>query len=109
MDAKLTAVAALFVANLASGVAAQAQGYPARPVTLVVPFAPGGSIDIVGRMLGEQLSSRLGKPFIVENRPGGGTNVATASVARAAPDGYTLLITTSSLAINPTLYRKLTY
>ena len=60
-------------------------------------------------MLAEQLSSRLGKPFIVENRPGGGTNVATAAVARAAPDGYTLLITTSSLAINRTLYKKITY
>jgi tripartite-type tricarboxylate transporter receptor subunit TctC len=109
MDAKLAAFAALVVVNLASGFAAHAQGYPARPVTLVVPFAPGGSIDIVGRILGEQLSSRLGRPFIVENRPGGGTNVAAAAVARATPDGYTLLITTSSLAINPTLYKKLAY
>jgi tripartite-type tricarboxylate transporter receptor subunit TctC len=109
MPAKLTAATALAVASLASGVAAYAQDYPSRPVTLVVPFAPGGSIDIVGRMLGEQLSGRLGKPFIVENRPGGGTNVATVAVARAAPDGHTLLITTSSLAINPTLYKKLAY
>jgi tripartite-type tricarboxylate transporter receptor subunit TctC len=76
---------------------------------LVVPFAPGGSIDIVGRMLGEQLGGRLGRPFVVENRPGGGTNVATAAVARAAPDGHTLLITTSSLAINRTLYKKLSF
>jgi tripartite-type tricarboxylate transporter receptor subunit TctC len=108
MAAKLTVVAA-FAVSLATGTAAYAQDYPSRPVTLVVPFAPGGSIDIVGRILGERLSSRLGKPFIIENRPGGGTNVATGAVARAAADGYTLLITTSSLAINATLYKKLTY
>jgi tripartite-type tricarboxylate transporter receptor subunit TctC len=97
------------LSSMAIVVPACAQDFPTRPVTLVVPFAPGGSIDIVGRMLGEQLGMRLGRPVVVENRPGGGTNVATAGVARAAPDGHTLLITTSSLAINATLYKKLSY
>jgi len=103
-------IAALAVMGLASGAAmAGTQDYPSKPVTLVVPFAPGGSLDMVGRMLGEQLGTHFGKPFVIENRPGGGTNVATAGVARAAPDGHTLLITTSSLAINVSLYKKLGY
>lgn len=92
-----------------AAVPAHAQNLGPRLAALVVPFAPGGSIDIVGRILGEQLGSRLGKAFVIENRPGAGTNVATAAVARAAPDGQTLLITTSSFAINKTLYKTLTY
>jgi tripartite-type tricarboxylate transporter receptor subunit TctC len=86
-----------------------AQSYPSRPVNLVVPFAPGGSIDIVGRLLGQQLAARLGQPFVIENRPGAGTVFATAAVAKAPADGHTLLITTSSLAINASLHKKLPY
>jgi tripartite-type tricarboxylate transporter receptor subunit TctC len=104
--AALALVATGFV-SIEAVVPAGAQDYPSRVVTLVVPFAPGGSLDIVGRMLGGQLSARLGKAFAIENRPGGGTNVATTGVAKSAPDGQTLLLTTSALAINATLYKKL--
>jgi tripartite-type tricarboxylate transporter receptor subunit TctC len=110
MTAKKIAASALVATGLSCMGAifsVYAQDYPSRSVTLVVPFAPGGSLDIVGRMLGEQLSTRLGKAFAIENRPGGGTNVATTGVAKSAPDGHTLLITTSALAINATLYKKL--
>ena len=86
-----------------------AEGYPTKPVTLIVPFAPGGSIDIVARLLGQQLAGRLGRPFVIENRPGAGTVLATAAVAKAPPDGHTLLITTSSLAINASLHKMLPY
>ena len=86
-----------------------AEGYPTKPVTMIVPFAPGGSIDIVARLLGQHLAARLGRPFVIENRPGAGTVLATAAVAKAPPDGHTLLITTSALAINASLHKKLPY
>jgi tripartite-type tricarboxylate transporter receptor subunit TctC len=89
---------------------AQAQDYPNRPVTLVVPYTPGGAVDIVARLLGQKLTERLGKPFIIENKPGAGTVIGAASVAKALPDGYTLLWSVSSTqAINATLYKKLPY
>jgi len=88
----------------------QAQDYPTRPVTVIVPFAPGGSVDIVARIVGQKLGERLGKPVVVENRPGGSTLVAASAAAKASPDGYTLLIAPSgTLAINATLYKKLPY
>ena len=83
--------------------------YPTRPVKLVIGFAPGGPADILARVLGQYLSERLGQPFVIENRPGAGTTIATETVARSAPDGYTLLWTTSADEINATLYRKLNY
>ena len=86
-----------------------AQDYPARQVTFVLPFAPGGAIDLFARSLAQKLSDKLGKPFVVENRPGAGTVLAAHSVARAAPDGYTVLVSPSPLAINATLYKKLPY
>src|SRR5262245_66454387 len=87
-----------------------AQDYPNRQVTFVVPFAPGGSTDVLGRLMGQKLSERLGKPFVIENRPGGGTVTAALQVARSAPDGHTIMMATSStMAINVTLYKQLPY
>jgi tripartite-type tricarboxylate transporter receptor subunit TctC len=89
--------------------AAWAQAYPSRPVKLVVGFPPGGGNDIVARLIAQWLSERLGQPFVVENRPGAGTNIATEAVVRAQPDGYTLLFVAPSSAINATLYEKLSF
>jgi tripartite-type tricarboxylate transporter receptor subunit TctC len=88
---------------------AQAQAYPSRPVRLVVGFTPGGAVDIIARLIGQALSERLGKPFIIENRPGAATNLATESVVRAPADGYTLLMANTAAAINATLYDKLNF
>ena len=91
-----------------SGVAS-AQTYPARPVRLVIGYTPGGSADLTARLMGQWLSERLGQSFVIENRPGGGTNIATEAVVRAAPDGYTLLLVAPANAINATLYDKLNF
>ena len=96
---------------LASAIAfpAAAQSYPSRPVRLIVGFAPGGGVDINARMLAPKLSEYLGQQVVVENVPGAGTNIANERVAKAAPDGYTLLINTAALAINMSLYRNLPF
>ncbi len=86
-----------------------AQSYPTRPVRLIVGFAPGGVTDIVARLMGQWLSERLGQQFIVENRTGAATNVATEAVVRADPDGYTLLVSSAANAINATLYDNLNF
>ena len=86
-----------------------AQDWPTKQVTLVLPFAPGGAIDIFARAFAQKLSDKLGKPFVVENRPGAGTVLAADSVARAPADGHTILVSPSPLAINATLYKKLPY
>jgi tripartite-type tricarboxylate transporter receptor subunit TctC len=88
---------------------AWAQAYPSRPVRLIVPLAPGGATDIVARLTGQWLSERLGQPFVIENRPGGGTNIGTEAVVRAPADGYTLLMVGTAQAINATLYDKLNF
>jgi tripartite-type tricarboxylate transporter receptor subunit TctC len=94
---------------LVSGIAS-AQDYPSKPVRIVVPYAAGGGTDALARYLAHGLERRLGQPFVIENRPGQGTAIGAAYVARAAPDGYTLLAATSStLAINPSVYKKLSY
>jgi tripartite-type tricarboxylate transporter receptor subunit TctC len=103
--------------HLAAGVAAlpplsraaRAQTYPTRPVRVIVGFPPGGSTDIAARLIGQWLSERLGQQFIIENRPGAGTNIATEAVVRASPDGYTLLLASTPNAVNATLYDKLNF
>ena len=89
--------------------AVQAQNYPVKPVRIVVPTAPGGGTDLIGRLLAQNLSSQMGQQFIVDNRGGAGTTIGTAAVAKSPADGYTLLLTHSSLAFNATYYNKLPY
>jgi tripartite-type tricarboxylate transporter receptor subunit TctC len=88
---------------------ASALDYPTRPVHIVVGFAAGSAFDVLGRLIGQRLSERLGQPFVIENRPGAGGNIATEAVVRARPDGYTVLVTGSSDAINATLYQNLNF
>ncbi|MDO8288008.1 MAG: tripartite tricarboxylate transporter substrate-binding protein, partial [Parvibaculum sp.] len=90
--------------------AQSAEPYPSKPVMLVVPFAAGGPTDVLGRLVAQKLSERLGKPFIVQNKPGAGGNTGSASVAIAPPDGYTLVLgTVSTHGINPSLYKNMPY
>src|SRR5262245_652116 len=86
---------------------ARAQSYPTRPVRIIVGFPPAGGADIAARLIGQRLSERLGQPFLVENRPGAATNLATELVVRSPADGHTLLLAFTSNAINATLYDKL--
>ena len=88
---------------------ARAQTYPARPVRIIVGYAAGGGTDIAARVVGQWLSERLNQQFVIENRPGAATNIATEAVARSAPDGYTLLLATAANAINATYYEKLSF
>ena len=89
--------------------AAWAQAYPSRPVRIVVGLTAGSASDIVARLVGQWLSERLGQPFVIENRPGAGSNIAAEAVVRSPPDGYTLLLTASPNAINASLYEKLSF
>ena len=103
--------------HLAAGVAAlpaitqvsSAQSYPVRPVHLLAGFPPGGIVDLIARLIGQWLSERLGQQFVIENRPGAGSNIATELVARATPDGYTLLLVSSVNAWNTAIYDKLNF
>ena len=96
------------IAWLAAG-GAFAQSYPVKPVRIIVPFAPGGSNDILARVIGQKLTETWGQQVIAENRPGGGTVIGTEVVAKSAPDGYTLLMVSPSHSTNPTLLKKLPY
>jgi tripartite-type tricarboxylate transporter receptor subunit TctC len=102
-------LAAGAVALPAASRSARAQGYPTRPVRLIVSGAPGGSADIVARLMGRWLSERLGKQFVIDNRPGTGNNIGAEAAINAAPDGYTLYLANSANAINATLYQKLNF
>jgi tripartite-type tricarboxylate transporter receptor subunit TctC len=102
-----TLALALAALLLASASVAQTPDYPNRPVKLVAPFAPGGPVDVVARVLAPKLSERLGQQFYVENHPGGSGNIGTALVAKAPPDGYTVLVISSTLVVNPSLFAKL--
>ena len=101
--------ALVLVAALATSASGWAQGYPNRAVRLVVPFPPGGPADALGRVIADQLNKMWGQPVIIENRGGAGGNLGAEVVARAAPDGYTLLLNASSHVINASLYEKLPY
>lgn len=102
---------ALWVGALSAALAAPATAapYPTQPVKIVVGFAAGGLNDVLARLIAAELAPRLGQPVVVENRPGAASNIGTAYVARATPDGHTLLLSSSALAINPNLYENLSY
>jgi len=97
------------VALPAASPIAAAETYPNRPVRLIIGYPPGGSADITARLVAQWLAERLGQPFVIENRPGAGTNLSTEAAVRAAPDGYTLFLVAPANAINATLYDKLNY
>jgi tripartite-type tricarboxylate transporter receptor subunit TctC len=108
--ARITRRSALVAAATLFAAAAHGQGYPARPVRIIVPQPPGGGFDTVGRLLADRLGKQMGQSFVVENRTGSGTLVGTDLAAKAAPDGYTLLVgSVSNLALNPGLYAHLPY
>ncbi len=105
-------IAALFLTLFCGGAFAQptaAQAYPVKPIRLIVPFPPGASTDIVGRMLGQKLFEQMGEQVVPDNRPGAGGNVGIGFTAKAPPDGYTVVIATSGIAISPSLYSNLAY
>jgi tripartite-type tricarboxylate transporter receptor subunit TctC len=104
--------AVLLAASLVFPAAVWAQGaesYPSKPIRFILPFPPGGGTDILGRLLAERLATQLGQPVVVENRGGAGGNLGAEAAARSAPDGYTIVLVAPSLAISPSLYKKLAY
>jgi tripartite-type tricarboxylate transporter receptor subunit TctC len=107
----ITAITAAVTAGLLPLTAARAQQgtWPERPIRIVVPYGAGGSVDAIGRTLAQELSSRLGQPVVVENRVGAGSNVGSTFVAKAPPDGYTLLLTSPGNAVNVTLFKQMPY
>ena len=106
---KLAVASAIVVVALSSSTAAAADTYPSRPVRFIVPFPPGGGTDILARLVGEGLSQSLKRPFVIDNRPGAGTNIGMEAAARAVPDGHTIIMASIGLSANPHLYPKLTF
>jgi len=107
---KLVARTAMLAAGLlAASVVGADPGYPNKPIKFIVAYAPGGGTDVIARVVGRELSKAWNTPVVVENRPGAGSNIGTQTVARAEPDGYTLLVTSTPFAINPTLYKNAGY
>jgi len=106
---RLAAALCALAAGLVGGSALAQAAYPSKPVKLVVPYPPGGPTDIVARVIAQRLQTQTGQPFVIENLPGAGGNTGAAAVARAAPDGYTLLVATTAHAINPSLFKNLSY
>src|SRR6266568_1606505 len=100
-------IAALALCAVHAG--AQAQTWPTKPVRIVVPFTPASGTDIMARTVSEKLTAQLGQPVVVENKPGAGGTIGTAQVAKAAPDGYTLLVNSSAHTVNPSIYPNLSY
>ncbi len=99
----------VFVLGLLFSLTAWAQPYPSRPITLVVPYTPGTGIDIIARTVGPKLTERWGQPIVVENKPGASGNIGAGVVAKAAPDGYTMMVTVNTFAITPALFPSLPY
>ena len=102
-------LAAIAAAAPAASRLAFGQAYPSRPVRWIVPYPAGGTTDLIARLMGQWLTERLGKPVVIENKPGGGTNIGVQAVVNAPPDGYTLLFTVATNAINPSLYKSLPF
>ena len=105
----LQGAGSLTMAAALPGRSARAAGYPDRPVKIIAPFAAGGPSDITARLMSVKLGEAFGQTFVIENRPGAGSNLGTVAVARSAPDGYTLLITSSAFVVNPSLYKQVPY
>src|SRR6266496_3261580 len=99
----------LLAALLACAAFAQAQDYPSKPIHIVVPFAAGGGVDVLARAIGQRLSEQVAQPVIIDNKPGGNANIGPDFVAKAPPDGYTVLIAANGLATNPTLFPDLSF
>jgi tripartite-type tricarboxylate transporter receptor subunit TctC len=98
-----------FLLNAACGFVHAQDAYPSKPIRLILPFPPGGGTDILGRLVAERLGARLGQPVVIDNRGGAGGNLGAEAAAHSAPDGYTLLLAATTLAISPSLYKKLAY
>jgi len=107
--AKVLVAFAVISSSALAGWAQSADSYPAKPIRIIVPFAPGGSVDIVARMIGQHLTEAWGQSVVVETRPGGGTMIGTQAAAKAQPDGYTLLVAVSNHATNPALHATMPY
>jgi tripartite-type tricarboxylate transporter receptor subunit TctC len=109
MNKKSFGVLLVAIFGLLGASATLAQSWPVKPIHIVVPYAPGGAVDTIARLTGQKLSERLGQPVIVDNKPGAGANIGMDAVAKAAPDGYTLLMTANALATNGSLFAKLPF
>src|SRR5687768_5367873 len=99
----------IVLAAVALPAAAGAQGYPSKPVRMIVPFAAAGPTDVIARVVGQKLAENFGQPFTIENVPGAGGNTGTAQVAKAPADGYTLLVVSTGFVVNPSLYARIPY